>query len=185
MNDIAGQAPVVLIAGASGGIGLATAELLGEGGACLGLQYRSNRARLDPVVEQFGEDRVVLLQADITDPEQCDRILADVVDRFGGLDAYVHSVGATARYQRFLELADDLIEETLATELSSVIYSTRAALRQMESQGRGGRIVLVGSDSGKVGTTGEAISAACRAGIIGFAKSIAREHARDNILMNV
>ena len=60
----------------------------------------------------------------------------------------------------------------------------RAVLPELIRNG-GGRIVIIGSDSGKVGTSGESVSAACRGGAIAFAKSIAREYARHNVLANV
>ena len=74
--------------------------------------------------------------------------------------------------------------ETIDIGLRSVISCTRAVLPALIANGVG-RIVLVGSDSGKVGTSGESVSAACRGAIIAFAKSISREYARKNVQMNV
>jgi len=176
---------VVLIAGASGGIGVAIAEAFAADDYLLALHYRRNAEPVERLVEQIGSDRAIAIAADITTTEGCRTIVENTLERYGRLDVFVHSVGSTARYQRFLDLSLDLVRETVETELMSVINTTRAVLPLLQRAANGGRIVLVGSDSGKVGTTGETISAACRAGIIGFAKSIAREHARDNILMNV
>jgi 2-hydroxycyclohexanecarboxyl-CoA dehydrogenase len=81
-------------------------------------------------------------------------------------------------------MPDSVIDLTTEIELRSVITLVQSAVRRMVSLGAGGRIVIVGSDSGKVGTTGETVSAACCGGIISVLKSVAREYARHNILAN-
>jgi NAD(P)-dependent dehydrogenase (short-subunit alcohol dehydrogenase family) len=95
-----------------------------------------------------------------------------------------HDVSRVSGTYTFTDISDDTSDSTIDVELTSVIVTVQAVVREMVRTGSG-RIVLVGSDSGKVGTIGECVSAACRAGIIALAKSVAREYARHKILANV
>ena len=175
---------IVLIAGASGGIGVEVARKLLTRGARVALHYRSKTAPLEPLLQEFGADRVVLVQADVTIAEQVDRMVADVLAKFGRIDSFITTVGTALRIRPFLDTPMEAIEETIDIELRSVIHCVRAVLPGFVAQ-KAGRIVLVGSDSGKVGTTGESVSAACRGAIIAFSKSIAREYARYGVQSNV
>ncbi|RVO73519.1 SDR family NAD(P)-dependent oxidoreductase [Sinorhizobium medicae] len=175
---------IVLLGGASGGIGLAAARILLERGARVGLHYRSSADKLQKLVQEFGEDNALLLKGDLTRREDIEGMVAATVSHFGKLDAFITTIGTALRIRPFLETTEDTVDLTIATELRSVIDSVRAILPVLIGNG-GGRIVIVGSDSGKVGTSGESVSAACRGGAIAFAKSIAREYARHKVLVNV
>jgi 2-hydroxycyclohexanecarboxyl-CoA dehydrogenase len=181
-NQFDGQ--VVLVGGSSGGIGRAAATMLLEGGAKVALHYRSNSGPVEDLIGTFGAENTLAVQADLTDASQVADGVLEIVSRFGKLDGFLNTVGTALRIQPFLELSDAHIDETIAVELRSVITVVQSILPHLVSNG-GGRIVLIGSDAGKVGTSGEVISAACRGGIIAFAKSIAREHARNGVLVNV
>lgn len=175
---------VVLVAGASGGIGREASRILLEGGAKVALHYRSRPDALQKIVDEFGDDRVILLKADLTDTQDVENLAKATVERYGKLDAFLNTIGTSLKIQPFLDIPEATMDTTLDVELRSIIVSIRAVLPHLIENG-GGNIVLVGSDSGKVGTSGEAISAACRGGIIALAKSLAREYARKNVLVNV
>jgi 2-hydroxycyclohexanecarboxyl-CoA dehydrogenase len=175
---------VVLVAGASGGVGRAAARMLLERGAKVALHYRSNAAPLTPMADQFGKDRVILVKGDLTQPEDVHRLVKSSAERFGKLDGFLNTVGTALRMHPFLDIPDATVELTIDVELRSIITSLRAVFPFLIANG-GGHAVLIGSDSGKVGTSGEAISAACRGGIIALAKSLAREYARHKVLVNV
>ncbi|MFJ1256655.1 SDR family NAD(P)-dependent oxidoreductase [Cupriavidus sp. CuC1] len=175
---------VVLVAGASGGIGLEVSRLLLERGAKVALHYRTSPRGLSELAERFGSDRVLLVRGDLTKGADVEAIVAQTVERFGKLDAFLSTVGTALRIKPFLETPEEMVDMTIDIELRSVMTSIRAVLPHLINNG-GGQIVLVGSDSGKVGTSGESVSAACRGGIIAFAKSIAREYARHKVLVNV
>lgn len=175
---------VVLLGGASGGIGLATARMLLERGARVGLHYRSSVDDLQKLATEYGEDRALLLNGDLTRREDIASIVSATVEKFDKLDAFITTVGTALRIRPFLETTEDTVDLTIAIELRGVIDTVRAVLPELIRNG-GGRIVVVGSDSGKVGTSGEAVSAACRGGAIAFVKSIAREYARHKVLANV
>ncbi|HSV83233.1 MAG TPA: SDR family NAD(P)-dependent oxidoreductase [Ramlibacter sp.] len=175
---------VFLVAGASGGIGLVISRLLLERGARVALHYRSNARQLEELAQKFGADKAILVRANLTVREEVETMVSQVVSRFEQLNGFLCTVGTALRMKPFLDTPEELIDQTIAIELRSVITGVRAVLPHLVAAG-GGRIVLVGSDSGKVGTTGESVSAACRGGIIAFAKSIAREYARSKVLANV
>lgn len=175
---------VVLLAGASGGIGVQIARLLLERGANVGLHYRTAPRQLQTIADEFGAKRVLLCKGDLTKRDDAQAIVAQTVKQFGKLDAFLSTVGTALRIKPFLETDDATVDMTIDIELRSIIHCVRAVLPPMIAAG-GGQIVLVGSDSGKVGTSGESVSAACRGAIIAFAKSIAREYARHGILANV
>lgn len=175
---------VVLVAGASGGIGLKIAQLLLERGAKVGLHYRTAPRDLQAFADQYGPERVLLVKGDLTRRDDAQSIAARTVQQFGKLDAFLCTVGTALRIKPFLETDDATVDMTIDIELRSIINCVRAVLPPMIAAG-GGQIVLVGSDSGKVGTSGESVSAACRGAIIAFSKSIAREYARQGILANV
>jgi NAD(P)-dependent dehydrogenase (short-subunit alcohol dehydrogenase family) len=121
---------------------------------------------------------------DFTDREAVRNELNDLLTRFGRLDGCLNTVGSALRMQRFHDISDEQVDETIDIELRSIITTAQALMPHFVASG-GGRLVFIGSDSGKVGTTGEAISAACRGGLISLAKSLAREYARNNVLVNV
>jgi len=175
---------VVFVAGASGGIGRVASRMLLERGARVALHYRTRPDSLTELQQQHGKERVILVKGDLTRKEDTESIVGEAVKHFGRLDAFLSTVGTALRIKPFLETSEESVDLTIATELRSVITSIRAVLPHLIASG-GGQIALVGSDSGKVGTSGESVSAACRGGIIAFAKSIAREYARDKVLVNV
>ncbi len=175
---------VVLLGGASGGIGMEAARILLERGARVTLHYRSRPSALEQLAAQYGEDRVLLSKGDLTRRQDIAAIVSETVKRYGKLDAFISTVGTALRIRPFLDTTEETVDQTIAIELRSVIDAVRAVLPEL-IRNKGGRIVIVGSDSGKVGTSGESVSAACRGGAIAFAKSIAREYARHNVLANV
>jgi NAD(P)-dependent dehydrogenase (short-subunit alcohol dehydrogenase family) len=174
----------VLVAGASGGIGLEISRMLLDRGARVALHYRTAPRGLSEIAEKFGADRVLLVKGDLTKRPDVEAIVASAVEKFGKLDVFMSTIGTALRIRPFLETDEATVEKTIDTELRTVIHSVRAVLPHLIKNG-GGQIVLVGSDSGKVGTSGESVSAACRGAIIAFAKSIAREYARNKVLVNV
>ncbi|AKS32103.1 SDR family NAD(P)-dependent oxidoreductase [Mycolicibacterium goodii] len=173
-----------LVLGASGGVGHAAAEMLLDRGARVGLHYRRNAEPVQQLVDKYGADRALAVRADLTDGDSVRAAVADVVATFGSLETCLNTIGTALRMKPFLEISEQAIDETIDVELRSIITVAQAVLPHLIASGRG-RLVFVGSDSGKVGTSGEVISAACRGGIIALAKSLAREYARANVLVNV
>jgi 2-hydroxycyclohexanecarboxyl-CoA dehydrogenase len=170
-----------LVVGAGSGIGRATAQLLADRGvhvlaADVNVEAVRDLARDEKHVAVLG-DR----SWDATDVQACSRMVELAAEEAGGLDAVVSTVGWTA-VTPFLDETPEYWRRIIDLNLLSAIYISAAAARAM--RGRGGTIVLTSSEAGKVGTTGESVYSAAKAGVIGLVKSLAREFAREDIRVN-
>jgi 2-hydroxycyclohexanecarboxyl-CoA dehydrogenase len=105
-----------------------------------------------------------------------------VLGRHGRVDILVNAAGWND-FQLFLDNKPDFIDRVIAVNLAGALHLTHALLPAMIAAG-GGKIVSVASDAGRVGSTGETVYAAAKAGLIGFTKSLAREMARHKINVN-
>lgn len=176
---------VVMITGASRGIGRACALALAAPGTFLGLGYRSRRDEAASVLEaarELGADGT-LLAADVAEPDAVKGIFDQLLARCGRLDVLVANAGLTDD-DLAMRLGDDKWQAVLDANLTGAFYCVRAALRPMLRQ-RAGRIVTVGSVVGLRGNPGQANYAAAKAGLVGMSKSVAREVASRNITVNV
>jgi 3-oxoacyl-[acyl-carrier protein] reductase len=174
---------VVLVTGASRGIGRAIAEALASAGATVVLGARDEKKRaeaVDAIVSSGGRASSVPL--DVCHRESVDTALAAVLERHGRIDGLVNNAGIT-RDNLLLRMKAEEWEAVLATNLTGVYHCTQAVLRPMLKQ-RSGRIVNVTSVVGITGNAGQANYAASKAGVIGFTKSVAREVASRAITVN-
>lgn len=183
MFSLVGKA--CLVVGGSGGIGREIVLGLAEQGADVALTYHRRAETAAELVERVGKlgRQGAAFACDVSRKGAIETCVADAHRRLGRIDALITTVGWHP-FAPFLDMPDDDVEYMISTELRSVIDLTRAVLPIMVQQ-KAGRIITVGSDSGKAGNRNAAISSACRGGVIAFTKSIAREHARDNVLANV
>jgi 2-dehydro-3-deoxy-L-rhamnonate dehydrogenase (NAD+) len=175
---------IALVTGGTRGIGLAIARRLSEDGAHVAILAR-DADRLAVVERTIGGDGrpVIGLRADVTDSAQVRDAVAAVVDRWDRIDILVNNAGGVGRSAPATELADGDWLETLAVNLTGSFYCVRAVLPIMQSQGYG-RIVNVASIVGKEGTPNMAAYSAAKAGLIGLTKAVAKEVARQGILVN-
>jgi 3-oxoacyl-[acyl-carrier protein] reductase len=174
---------VVLVTGASRGIGRAIAEALASAGATVVLGARDETKlaeAVDAIVTAGGSASAVPL--DVCHRESVDTAMAAVLERHGRLDGLVNNAGIT-RDNLLLRMKAEEWEAVLSTNLTGVYHCTQAALRPMLKQ-RSGRIVNVTSVVGITGNAGQANYAASKAGVIGFTKSVAREVASRTITVN-
>lgn len=177
----------VLLAGL-GGIGHAVAHRLASRGARIFGTHHSK----PEVAEALGQSLPDGLWAgtaplDITDPDSAAALIGPggtAVLALGDPDTVVISTGHRHDLQFFAEQAPTIYQDILNTELLGPMHLVRALLPGMQERGFG-RIVLIGSDSGKAGTMADAASSAARAGLAGFTRAIARETARQDITINV
>jgi 3-oxoacyl-[acyl-carrier protein] reductase len=174
---------VALVTGASRGIGRAIAARLAAQGAIVVCAARGDNATpaAGEIVAAGGKAEAITL--DVTDDAAVARAPGDIVERHGRLDIVVSNAGVT-RDQLLLRMKRDDWDAVIATNLTATFALAQAAIRPMLKQ-RGGRIIAVGSIVGKVGNAGQANYAASKAGLIGFAKSLAREVASRGITVNV
>jgi len=183
MLDLTGRA--ALITGSSRGIGRAIALQLARQGASIGVNYLQNEdaaKEVQATIRSY-EGQAVLLQGDVSDPGQAERVVQMAHEAFGRLDILVNNAGFN-RDTLLLRMSVEDWDEVMATNLRAVFLCTRAALRHMLKQ-RWGRIVNIGSVAGIAGNAGQANYAAAKAGLIGFTKAVAREMGSRSITANV
>ena len=173
-----------LVTGASRGIGRAVALELAREGAKVAVNYHSNDAKAQAVVDEISKlgGHAILAKANLADREAAREMVKNVATELGGLDVLVNNAGIT-RDRSLRKMTDEGWEEVIATNLNGCFYCTSAALPYM-SQGNFGRIVNISSMNGQVGAYGQANYSASKGGIIAFTKTAALEFAKDNITVN-
>jgi 3-oxoacyl-[acyl-carrier protein] reductase len=174
---------IVIVTGASRGIGRAIAIELARRGATIVAAARGANAQ--PVVDDIiaAGGRAEAATADMTDPASLESLIKTATERHGRIDVLVSNAGIT-RDQLLLRMKRADWDDVLATNLTAAFTLCQAVLKPMIKQ-RGGRIVAISSVVGQVGNAGQANYAASKAGLIGFCKSLAREVASRNITVNV
>ncbi|WP_376695463.1 3-oxoacyl-ACP reductase FabG [Wenzhouxiangella sp. EGI_FJ10305] len=177
-NRIDGR--VVLVTGASRGIGRATADWLkAMGGDVFGTATSPDGA--ERISARIGEGRGLVL--DITDPEAITETVATIKERSGAVTVLVNNAAIT-RDQLLMRLKDDDWDAVLDTNLRGVMRMTRACLRGMLKE-KSGRIIGISSVVGYSGNPGQSNYAAAKAGVAGFSRSIAHELGSRGITSNV
>src|SRR5882672_3350192 len=174
---------VALVTGASRGIGRAIAARLAEQGATVVAAARGDNAKACADALQAAGHRAEALTLDVTDAAAVEGVPGDIVKRLGRLDIVVSNAGI-ARDQLLMRMKREDWDAVIATNLTATFALTQAAVRPMLKQ-RGGRIIAISSVVGQTGNAGQSNYAASKAGLIGFAKALAREVASRGITVNV
>jgi 3-oxoacyl-[acyl-carrier protein] reductase len=180
-----GAGRVALVTGASRGIGRAIAIELAARGCRVAINYQSSQAAAEDVRESICSSggEALAVRADVSDPDGVKKLFDDVNAQLGPVEILINNAGIT-RDNLLMRMSDEEWDTVMRTNLNSVFYCTRAAIRQM-LKARFGRIVAVSSVSGLVGNAGQANYAAAKAGILGIVKSAAREAASRGVTANV
>jgi 2-hydroxycyclohexanecarboxyl-CoA dehydrogenase len=173
----------VLVTGAARGIGRAIARRLAEEGCSVGvldLDGKAAEEAAEPL--RAAGAAAVALAADVTDPAAVERAVASFEASAGRLDGLVNNAGWD-RAGNFVDTDPALWRRVIDVNLYGPLHVTRAVLPRLLARGAG-RVVSIASDAGRVGSSGEAVYAACKAGVIAFTKSVAREVARSGVTLN-
>jgi 3-oxoacyl-[acyl-carrier protein] reductase len=175
---------VVLVTGASRGIGRAIARHFGRAGARVGINYRQNASAAADTAAEVAAlgGEALLLPGDASDARDVASFFGKLLAEWERIDVLVNNAGIV-RDTLLLRMSDEDWDQVLDTNLRSAFLCTRAALRPMLRQ-RSGRIINVASISGIRGNAGQANYAASKAGLIGLTKTIAREVASRGITVN-
>jgi len=174
---------LVLVTGASRGIGKAIALTLGRAGATV-IGTATTESGSDNISKIFAENNISGkgIKLNVTDNEQIFDLVKTVNEDFGSFDILVNNAGIT-RDNILLRMKEDEWEDIINTNLSSIYKMSKAVLRGMIKK-RSGRIISITSVVGAMGNAGQSNYAAAKAGMIGFTKSLAREVGVRGITVN-
>ena len=175
---------VVVVTGASRGLGAAIAEELGSGGAHVVVNYSRSKEPAEEMVAriQEGGSRAIAVQADVSDPEEAQALVDKTIEEFNRIDVLVNNAGINIdRTLKKLSVED--WDKVIQVDLNSAFYTVHAALPHMLEQG-GGKIINMSSFVGEAGNIGQANYSAAKAGLLGFTKTAAKELARSGITVN-
>jgi len=175
---------IAIVTGGGGGIGRELCCRLSQGGAKVGvfdLSEEAATATVDRVTGEGGSASAYLV--DITDPAGIANGIAALEADLGPVDILINNAGWDV-FKPFLKTEPAVWQKIIDINLIGALNMHYAVLPGMVERGYG-RVVNVASDAARVGSSGEAVYAACKAGLVGFSKTLAREHARHGITFNV
>jgi 2-hydroxycyclohexanecarboxyl-CoA dehydrogenase len=175
---------VAVVTGGGGGIGGATCIRFAQEGARVAVLDRNPEGAQATVarIRDEGGDALAI-PCDITERASVESAVAKVSSEWGGIDILVNNAGWDV-FKPFTKTVPAEWERLIAINLVGPLNMHHAVLPGMVER-KAGRIVNIASDAARVGSSGEAVYAACKGGIVAFSKTIAREHARHNITVNV
>ncbi len=185
MNVIDLSGKVVIVTGGAQGIGRAIVNDFAQSGADVviaDIQMEAAQQTANDISQATGQ-KVIAVRTDVTDLESVQQMADQVLDQFGQIDVLVNNAGWD-RFIPFIETTPEFWEKVISINYRSVLNLCYAVLPYMV-EAKSGSIVNIASDAGRGGSMGESIYAGCKAAVIAFSKTIAREHARDNIRVNV
>lgn len=145
---------VAIVTGAGRGIGRAIAEAYLEEGASVTITAAQGQAELDRLAGQGWSEHVLALVADVANPEACERVVDQTIQRFGHVDILVNNAGRGMKYvsaafltepTRFWDVAPSTWRMIIDTNVNGPFYMARATVRRMLAQGTGGSIIGIGA----------------------------------------
>jgi 3-oxoacyl-[acyl-carrier protein] reductase len=176
-SKLAGR--VALVTGGTRGIGAAISTSLASQGATVAAGFSGNAQRADEYAAKFRSrfcgTEVSVHRGNIGVPDDCRRVVQEVLDRHGRLDILVNNAGITVD-KTVLKMTDDDWQKVIGVNLSGTFFMAQAALRHMLERGTG-RIINLSSVVGEIGNIGQTNYAASKSGLLGMTKSLALEAA--------
>ena len=179
-----GENKIALITGATRGIGKQIAITLAENGFDIALNYRKENEDLENTkmeIEKLGR-KCVAVKGDVSSYEDCENFVKEVIAQYGKIDVLVNNAGIT-KDNLLMRMKKEDFEDVLNVNLVGTFNVTKNVIPYMMKE-RNGRIINISSVVGIAGNAGQTNYSASKAGIIGFTKSLAKEVASRNILVN-
>ncbi len=170
-----------VVTGAAGGIGAAVCRELAADGYRVAAVVRKADERSEALRRELGED-IIICAADISDYDECEKLVSEISGKFGGIEVLVNNAGIT-RDNLVLRMTPRDFETVVSTNLNSAFYLSKLVFPIM-MKARRGRIINISSYVGLHGNSGQANYSAAKAGLIGLTKSLAREFASRGVLVN-
>jgi 3-oxoacyl-[acyl-carrier protein] reductase len=176
--DLGLDSRTAIVCGASQGIGLAVAEALAKEGANVAM-FARRREVLEREAERIGG---LAIRGDVTNPQDCERLVRRTVEAFGGIDILVNNSGGPPRGPH-IDLDEESLEAAVSLLLVSAVRLTNLCLRYLRKSDAG-RIINIESNSVREPIANLALSNAVRPGVVGWAKGLARELGEEGITVN-
>lgn len=175
---------IALITGGTRGIGKAIAIKFAKKGYDLVINYVSDKTNLKELEEEFKQynSETLFIKTDVSEYKDCERMVKDIVEKFGHIDVLVNNAGIT-KDNLILRMPVEEFEKVIDINLKGTFNVTKSVVPYMMKKKKG-KIINLASVVGISGNAGQCNYAASKAGIIGFTKSIAKELASRNILAN-
>jgi len=175
---------VSIVTGGSRGIGKEIAKELSKNGSNIILNYRNYSKDLDETKKEIEDNGVecMLIECDVSNFESCKLMIDKVIEKYGQIDILINNAGIT-KDNLIARMSKEEFEDVIDINLKGTFNVTKQVVPYMMKK-RIGRIINISSVVGVVGNAGQSNYAASKAGIIGFTKSLAKELASRNILVN-
>ena len=180
---------VLIITGASRGIGAATARIAGRSGYVVCVNYLKNKAAAKQIVEEIKADggRALAVGADISREEEVVKLFCTVDDKLGKISALVNNAGILETQMRIEDMNEARLNRVFLTNITGSFLCAREAVKRMSTKngGKGGAIVNVSSAAARLGSAGEYVDYAASKGAVDtFTRGLAQEVAGEGIRVN-
>ncbi len=177
---------VVVITGASTGIGAALARAFGAAGANVVVHYNSSADAAREVARDIEDagGRAETIQADVSDPAQVSSLISGAVERFGRIDVLINNAGSMVERVPIAEMPDEVYRKTIDLNLTSVFQACKLVLPVMQRQGRGNIINMTSIAARHGGGNGAVLYATSKGAVSTFTRGLAKEVVRHNIRVN-
>jgi 2-hydroxycyclohexanecarboxyl-CoA dehydrogenase len=176
---------IAIVTGGAQGIGRAISNRFAAEGAAVAIaDIQTDVAEKAAAELKVSGARAIAVKLDVTSLDSANTAADRIERELGQIDILVNNAGWD-ELKPFVDTTPEFWDKVIAINYRGVLNCCRAIVPRMQSRGAGGKIVSIASDAGRVGSTGEAVYAGCKAAIIGFSKTLAREVARNAINVNV